>query len=255
MSEGKQCLKCGHTRTEDDPPPSSQCPECGAIYAKVEAHKVAQMATARAGKARSPAGRIKRIAMYSAALLMFAIGMELISQLEPDTVQPPAPAPEVTRSAPALPTAKKPSPPSIPDINKTLRNVEYSATHATGDAETICTDTWTKRGVLDKRMYDHCMSGQREAMKNLEFLISENSTSRYYDISLLHCKSKWTDRSVVNPRMMNHCLEQEIEGWKDIEYYKTIYDRGRIEALAHEGMLRYRSWNMAAYHMKKIIDQ
>lgn len=33
----KTCLKCDHTRSADDPPPLTECPKCGAVYAKLEA--------------------------------------------------------------------------------------------------------------------------------------------------------------------------------------------------------------------------
>ena len=36
---GKKCLKCGYERQPSDIAPDYECPKCGAIYAKVEAHK------------------------------------------------------------------------------------------------------------------------------------------------------------------------------------------------------------------------
>lgn len=38
MNTGKECLKCGYVREEADPKPNYLCPNCGAVYAKVEAH-------------------------------------------------------------------------------------------------------------------------------------------------------------------------------------------------------------------------
>lgn len=32
-----RCLKCGHDRLPSDPAPSTECPNCGAVYAKLEA--------------------------------------------------------------------------------------------------------------------------------------------------------------------------------------------------------------------------
>ena len=34
---GKKCLKCGYERKKEDSAPEYECPNCGAIYAKVEA--------------------------------------------------------------------------------------------------------------------------------------------------------------------------------------------------------------------------
>ena len=33
----RKCLKCGHERLHTDSSPNFECPNCGAIYAKVEA--------------------------------------------------------------------------------------------------------------------------------------------------------------------------------------------------------------------------
>lgn len=35
----KECLKCGYVRRGDEQAPDWQCPNCGAVYAKVEAHR------------------------------------------------------------------------------------------------------------------------------------------------------------------------------------------------------------------------
>jgi len=42
MNAGKQCLKCGYTRTDQDPSPFYPCPSCGAVYEKVEAARRAK---------------------------------------------------------------------------------------------------------------------------------------------------------------------------------------------------------------------
>lgn len=36
LQMSKACQKCGHVRTESDSGPETECPRCGAIYAKVE---------------------------------------------------------------------------------------------------------------------------------------------------------------------------------------------------------------------------
>nr|WP_067285780.1 hypothetical protein [Marinobacterium profundum] len=249
MNEGKQCLKCGYSRAEDDPPPSSQCPKCGAIYAKVEAHQAHQAQAADERPARpkpeptNKPSKLKRAGIYGGAIIALAVVTELL----PDRRQV---ATESQSAAASTTTTEEPL-----DTEEALRNIEYIVTHATIHAKQICTDDWTKRGVLDTRMYNHCLEQQIEAMRDLEYLIAENNTSRYYTLSLFHCRREWTDHGIVNPRMVRHCLEQEVEAWKDIDYYKTIYDRELIEELAHQGMMRYRSWRMAAYHMKAALDR
>lgn len=51
MTEGKQCLKCGHTNTN---PQLEACPQCGAYYAKVAAHIATNQTTNPASRKKSP---------------------------------------------------------------------------------------------------------------------------------------------------------------------------------------------------------
>lgn len=45
----KTCLKCGYMRTDSDAAPQTECPQCGAIYAKVEQAAAQGKAIRRAG--------------------------------------------------------------------------------------------------------------------------------------------------------------------------------------------------------------
>jgi uncharacterized membrane protein/predicted RNA-binding Zn-ribbon protein involved in translation (DUF1610 family) len=39
----RKCLKCGHLRESSEPAPEYACPKCGAVYAKLEAARIADL--------------------------------------------------------------------------------------------------------------------------------------------------------------------------------------------------------------------
>lgn len=55
MFKRKKCLKCGHVRGRDTATPDWQCPNCGAVYAKVEAHRAGKLPKLRDRLARRQA--------------------------------------------------------------------------------------------------------------------------------------------------------------------------------------------------------
>ncbi len=134
-----------------------------------------------------------------------------------------------------------------------LAHIESRLANSEPDAIQQCRSEWTVRGELNQRMYNHCMDVQSEAIQNLKHTMTTQSDHRFYTISLAHCYKEWKERDLINPRMVNHCMDQEIEAWKDIEYYRDIYGYDRVEDLAHQGMLKYGSWRMGAYHMKRQL--
>lgn len=123
------------------------------------------------------------------------------------------------------------------------------------DSSMLCKKKWTKRGVLDSRMSDHCFSGQMDGYEELK-VINANYSEKpfYYKISYPHCKKTWVKRSIVDTRMLAYCLKNEIEGKKDVEYYYTQYSREGVQKIVSKALTRYNSWNMAAYEVKKVID-
>ena len=124
------------------------------------------------------------------------------------------------------------------------------------DRDKICSSEWTKRGVLDRRMYDYCIVGQTEAYFDLVVLHSQLSkiASNYSTVSYPYCEKNWTSRGVSDAKMMLYCLNQEMEGMKDVAYYAQQHGQEAVFRVAYQAIETYGSWNMAAYEVKKNFD-
>ncbi len=122
------------------------------------------------------------------------------------------------------------------------------------DSNQICEKNWTKRGELDKRMYDHCMEGQMEGYDKLKTLHEYVDQDFYSETAYPYCSKKWTKRGIVDTRMLSHCLKQEVEGIKNVIYYRKQYGDEQVNKIAGRALSKYGSWNMAAYSVKKAIE-
>ena len=122
------------------------------------------------------------------------------------------------------------------------------------DSQQICVKNWTKRGELDRRMYNHCMEGQMEGYDKVKDLHQYANQDFYSKTAYPYCLKNWTKRGVVDTRMLAHCLEQEIEGIEDVMYYRKQYGAEQVNKIVGRALSMYGSWNMAAYSVKKAID-
>ena len=123
------------------------------------------------------------------------------------------------------------------------------------DSQQICVKNWTKRGELDRRMYNHCLEGQMDGYDKVKNLHQYADQDFYSNTAYPYCLKNWTKREVVDTRMLAHCLEKEVEGIKDVMYYRKQYGDEAVNKIVGRALSRYGSWNMAAYSVKKAIDQ
>lgn len=122
------------------------------------------------------------------------------------------------------------------------------------DSKQICYEKWTKRGNLDREMYNYCIGSQMEGYRELLQLHKYAEQPFYSETSFPYCKNKWTKRGVSDVKMMAHCLNQEIEGVKDVMYYREQYGEEKVNAIAGNALARFHSWNMAAYSVKQYFQ-
>lgn len=119
----------------------------------------------------------------------------------------------------------------------------------------ICAEDWTKRGVLDRRMFDHCYEQQSDAYFELVELDKENAHQRFYaNTSFPHCVSEWTKRGVPNPRMMAHCLNNEIEGILDVMHMRKLHGEDRVNRVVGIALDKFGSWRMAAHMVEQAFQ-
>lgn len=98
-------------------------------------------------------------------------------------------------------------------------------------AEKTCRKQWTKRGVLDDRMYRSCLKDQEEGLLKLNDIRGKYSKHSWYGNTEKSCINKWTKRGVIDLRMLGSCMDGQIDRYLDIEYLKsTNYDRPKLRA-------------------------
>ena len=121
------------------------------------------------------------------------------------------------------------------------------------DSKSICTDQWTKRGVLDDRMFNYCMRVKQEGFNKFLEINKYKNQSFYSDIAYPYCAGQWVKRGVFDAEMMSFCLNQEIEGVKDVIFYRKEYGDEIINPIVEDALSRFKSWNMASYLIKQKI--
>lgn len=122
------------------------------------------------------------------------------------------------------------------------------------DSKQICYEKWTKRGNLNREMYNYCIGSQMDGYRELLQLHKYAEQPFYSETSFPYCEKKWTKRGVSDVRMMAHCLNQEVDGIKDVMYYREQYGEEKVNAIAGNALARFHSWNMAAYSVKQYFQ-
>lgn len=122
------------------------------------------------------------------------------------------------------------------------------------DSMTICRESWTKRGELDLKMYLHCLEGQEEGYNEVLSMGKYVKEDFYKNIGFPHCYRQWTKRGVTDTRMLAHCLKQEIDSYNDVVYYRNQYDADSVNAVVSNALVRFGSWNMAAFKVKAVLE-
>jgi hypothetical protein len=89
------------------------------------------------------------------------------------------------------------------------------------DFDAHCKKEWTKRGVLDKRMYDYCVKQEKEGYDKMKYL--EEKYKKYSWLQDLKSSiiTEWTNAGVTRWRMVGYTLEKEIDAYLDIQYGLT----------------------------------
>lgn len=122
------------------------------------------------------------------------------------------------------------------------------------DSHRICSEEWTKRGELDRRMYNYCMEQQSEAYQELLVLHKYADQAFYADTAFPYCSKEWTKRGITNVRMTVYCLNQEVEGIRDVMYFREQYGESQVNAIVSSALSRFGSWRMAAYQVKRHFE-
>jgi hypothetical protein len=94
---------------------------------------------------------------------------------------------------------------------------------------TLCTEEWTKRGVLNDEMFDYCMDKQHEGYQELVVQVAKYGDKPWAQPLLDYLINKWTKRGARNDEMLAYSFHEETEGWEDVEYAKRQPNFSQIQ--------------------------
>ena len=123
---------------------------------------------------------------------------------------------------------------------------QYVSNHT----EELCKENWTKRGVLDERMFDYCsnlaVDGYREALE----IYKEYENAVWIQDVVNFSLSEWTKRGITDYNMFGYEMKKHKEGFLNLEY--EINQNNVTEAEVRKCSDKwYPSFNMIVYCLKK----
>ena len=122
--------------------------------------------------------------------------------------------------------------------------------YATNHTEKLCKDKWTKRGVLNDRMFEYCSkqasNGYREALD----IYKEYENSVWIQDVVNFSLSEWTKRGITDYNMFGYEVKKHKEGYFNLAY--EISQKTVTEAEVRKCSDKwYPSFNMLVYCLKK----
>jgi len=126
---------------------------------------------------------------------------------------------------------------------------KYNASHS----ESYCADRWTKRGELDRRMYNFCLDQEEEGWFEAKGLYYKYIDYPWIDTLLDFSIEKWSERGIIQYRMVGYQMGIEIEGYLDIEYLKknNKVKKSTLEYCSNKWGIEFRMIN---YCIEKTME-
>ena len=88
--------------------------------------------------------------------------------------------------------------------------------------QTHCKKEWTKRGILNRDMYDFCMGREKGGYSDAAYLYEQYKNMEWIDLLVNYALEAWTKKGVTQYRMAHYEMDKQIEAFLDIQYdFKT----------------------------------
>jgi hypothetical protein len=91
----------------------------------------------------------------------------------------------------------------LPDFNK-------------NNMTNLCTEKWSKRGVLDQNMFNYCMNRKTDSYGDLNYLLGQSGDIPGLGDILQYGINEWNEDEGWD--MVLYEVKQQIEGYLDVEY-------------------------------------
>ena len=119
------------------------------------------------------------------------------------------------------------------------------------DMISLCTEKWSKRGVLDQSMFDYCMKRKTDSYGDLNHLLSQSNDISGLGNILQYAINKWYEEDGWD--MVLFEVNKQKEGYLDVEYFMS---NGGSEDLLQSCKKKWLDddkpqWRMVIYCLEK----
>ena len=91
-------------------------------------------------------------------------------------------------------------------------------TPESGNYKQLCTEKWTKRGVLDLGMFNFCLNQLAAADSTLKDFVTKYSSLPWMQAVIDAAAKKWTKRGMRDEGMVAHEVGKQVAAYLDIKY-------------------------------------
>ena len=86
------------------------------------------------------------------------------------------------------------------------------------DCDSHCKKEWTKRGVLNERLYNYCIEREKAGYDKMRELEQKYTSFTWVEKLKNDIITYWTKAGVTEWQMVGFSLEKEIDAYLDIDY-------------------------------------
>ena len=115
----------------------------------------------------------------------------------------------------------------------------------------LCTEKWSKRGVLDEGMFNYCMNRKTDSYGDLTYLLSQSSDIPGLNNILQYGINEWFESDGWD--MVLYEVNKQKEGYLDVEYFMANGGSEQQLQSCKDEWLTYNepNWRMVLYCLEK----
>ncbi len=122
--------------------------------------------------------------------------------------------------------------------------LSFSATFPTqesGNYSQYCKEEWTKRGKLDRDMYDYCVQQEQDGYAEAQILIKKYDQQPWIQAAIDFSVGEWTMKGARQDQMVNYTLSQITDGWEDLIYAskQSNFDKSKYQSCSTKWGARF----------------
>lgn len=124
-------------------------------------------------------------------------------------------------------------------------------------AQTFCKEKWSKRGVIDSRMFSFCMGQQTEGYSDTMFLYNKYSNIEKVELIdevVSYALAKWATQREYQLNMVAFEIKKQGEAYLNIDYdlNNNAIDTQKLNSCKEKWISNGKpQWNMVEYCLKK----